>query len=201
MNRHQPPPQPEIQKENIAPNQAPNHEFPGSPPGLRRASLSSAPFFPTPQKRRVDTPLKPAVLRGQNSYRLHHDQKPDRINPWKAARISLENQGVQPAVSGKNGDPNLFIFHLPNSWTEKDLLDHFSPFGQIISARIMKDKITNKTKGFGFVSFLSIVSAFGAIQTMNGFRVKGKKLKVELKKMRFEAECYFAPVFKGPRYG
>ena len=81
-------------------------------------------------------------------------------------------------------DPNLFIFHLPNLWTEEDLIQHFSPFGRIISAKIIKDPITGKTKGFGFVSYTNELSAYGAIKTMNGFRVQGKKLKVELKKKK-----------------
>ena len=96
---------------------------------------------------------------------------------------SLNNNSFQ---FSKFSDPNLFIFHLPNSWKEDDLIDHFSPFGQIVSARIMKDKITGKTKGFGFVSYTKVISAIGAIKSMNGFRVKGKKLKVELKKNKFE---------------
>jgi len=49
----------------------------------------------------------------------------------------------------------------------------------------MKDRITGKTKGFGFVSYKKTISAIAAIKTMNGFRVKGKKLKVELKKNKF----------------
>ena len=77
---------------------------------------------------------------------------------------------------------NLFIFHLPNEWTEDDLSRSFSPFGKIVSARIMTDKATGRSRGFGFVSYDNPPSALSAVRGMNGFSVLGKRLKVQLKK-------------------
>ena len=84
----------------------------------------------------------------------------------------------------KQGPPgcNLFLFHLPNEWRVQELLAHFSPFGNIVSARIMTEKATGRSKGFGFVSYDNPQSAQAAIKAMNGYSVMGKKLKVELKK-------------------
>jgi len=58
----------------------------------------------------------------------------------------------------------------------------FSTFGQVISARIMVDKVTGRSRGFGFVSYNNPDSALQAIKAMNGFVVGHKRLKVEQKK-------------------
>lgn len=78
---------------------------------------------------------------------------------------------------------NIFVFHVPINWTDEDFNAHFSPFGQIISAKIHVDPITKASKGFGFVSYGSPAAATMAIKGMNGFDTKqGKFLKVTIKK-------------------
>jgi len=76
----------------------------------------------------------------------------------------------------------LFIFHLPNEWKENDLIEFFKEFGTIISARIMTDRTTGRSRGFGFVSYDNPNSAKNAITKMNGLQVGSKRLKVQLKK-------------------
>lgn len=44
---------------------------------------------------------------------------------------------------------NLFVFHIPNEMTNVDLFNQFSPFGNVISARIMVDNDTGRSRGFG----------------------------------------------------
>lgn len=77
---------------------------------------------------------------------------------------------------------NLFIFHLPNDWTEVELTNCFKEFGNVISSRIECDKETGRSKGYGFVSFDNPVSAYNSMQQMNGKPVSNKRLKVQLKK-------------------
>eukprot|EP00927_Polykrikos_kofoidii_P074711 TRINITY_DN7073_c0_g1_i1.p1 TRINITY_DN7073_c0_g1~~TRINITY_DN7073_c0_g1_i1.p1 ORF type:complete len:341 (-),score=65.50 TRINITY_DN7073_c0_g1_i1:142-1125(-) len=78
---------------------------------------------------------------------------------------------------------NIFVFHVPLNWTDEDFHAHFSPFGQIVSAKIHVDPITKASKGFGFVSYASPAGATMAIKGMNGFDTKqGKLLKVTIKK-------------------
>lgn len=79
---------------------------------------------------------------------------------------------------------NLFIYHIPVTWTDADMVQCFSPFGNVVSATVFKDKMTNQSKGFGFVSYDNAVSAQNAIQGMNGMQIEGKRLKVEIKKPR-----------------
>lgn len=58
----------------------------------------------------------------------------------------------------------------------------FSPFGNVISAKVFVDKVTHLSKCFGFVSFDNASSAQVAIQSMNGYQIQGRRLKVQEKR-------------------
>ncbi len=78
---------------------------------------------------------------------------------------------------------NLFIYHLPHDLTDADLATAFNPFGNVISAKVYVDKYTGESKGFGFVSYDSIIAAEQAIELMNGFQIGNKRLKVQHKRV------------------
>ncbi|EKX74375.1 RNA recognition motif domain containing protein [Theileria equi strain WA] len=89
-----------------------------------------------------------------------------------------------PSVGGSSFGPpgaNLFVFHVPASWNDIDLIEHFKHFGTVISARVQRDA-AGRNRGFGFISYDNPQSALIAIKNMNGFSVGGKYLKVQLKK-------------------
>ncbi|XP_032591579.1 CUGBP Elav-like family member 2 isoform X1 [Drosophila grimshawi] len=85
---------------------------------------------------------------------------------------------------------NLFIYHLPQEFTDTDLASTFLPFGNVISAKVFIDKQTSLSKCFGFVSFDNPESAQMAIKAMNGFQVGTKRLKVQLKKPKDASKPY-----------
>jgi RNA recognition motif-containing protein len=92
---------------------------------------------------------------------------------------------ISQQLAGENHGPdgcNLFVFHIPNEMTNLDLFNYFSPFGNVISARIMVDTGTGRSRGFGFVSYDDSSSANQAIGQMNGLQLGKKRLKVQLKK-------------------
>jgi len=101
----------------------------------------------------------------------------------QAAQATAGAANSQAVSSGKQGPvgSNLFVYHIPNSWDDNILRQHFEHFGSILSCRIQKDT-EGRARGFGFISYDSPEAAQAAIAGMHGFPVEGKWLKVQLKK-------------------
>lgn len=72
----------------------------------------------------------------------------------------------------------LYVGNLPNSISEQELQDVFTPFGEVKSVNIIKDKDTGEPRGFGFVEIADTEAAQTAIAEVDGKEVKGRKLKV-----------------------
>lgn len=73
----------------------------------------------------------------------------------------------------------LFIGGLNTETTEKALEQFFSKYGRIVEVILMKDRETNKSRGFAFVTFESPSDAKDAAREMNGKSLDGKTIKVE----------------------
>jgi RNA recognition motif-containing protein len=81
---------------------------------------------------------------------------------------------------------NIYVGNLPFSTTDDDLNQLFSPYGSVSSARIIKDKFTDRSRGFGFVEMDNDDEADKAIEATNGKEVDGRALKVSEGKPREE---------------
>ena len=72
----------------------------------------------------------------------------------------------------------LYVGSLPYSVTEEELQTLFSSYGEVESVRIITDKFTGQSKGFGFVSMVNEADAGKASQELNGKALKGRTLIV-----------------------
>ena len=72
----------------------------------------------------------------------------------------------------------LYVGNLPHSLTEQDLTDLFSPYGNIKEAKLIVDRDTGKSRGFGFVEMESKEEALKAIKELNGKDVEGREIIV-----------------------
>lgn len=73
---------------------------------------------------------------------------------------------------------NIFVGNLAWSATEEELRQEFEAFGQVISATIIKDKISNRSRGFGFVEMPDPNHGKAAIAALNGKELQGRALTV-----------------------
>ena len=72
---------------------------------------------------------------------------------------------------------SIYVGNLSFSSDEKTLQDLFAPFGEVISARVMSDRETGRSRGFGFVE-MEQSAARNAISELNGKEVDGRKLRI-----------------------
>ncbi len=72
----------------------------------------------------------------------------------------------------------LYVGNLPYSFRDGDLEKAFSPYGQSTSAKVMMERDTGRSKGFGFVEMGSDAEAQAAIEALNGQQIGGRGLVV-----------------------
>jgi len=73
---------------------------------------------------------------------------------------------------------NIYVGKLPYSVTEDDLRAMFVEFGDLESVKIIKDRYSGQSKGFGFVEMPSNSEADKAIKALNGKFIHGQNIKV-----------------------
>ena len=72
----------------------------------------------------------------------------------------------------------LFVGSLPFSMSDDDLAELFKEYGEVESARIILDRETNRSRGFGFVEFGNDDEAAAAIKGLDGSEVDGRTIVV-----------------------
>jgi RNA recognition motif-containing protein len=77
---------------------------------------------------------------------------------------------------------NLYIGNLPYRIEEDSLRQMFSPYGTVETAKVIKDRQTGRSKGFGFVEMGSQAEADAAIKALNETALDGRNIKVNLAK-------------------
>ncbi|NVK29205.1 MAG: RNA-binding protein [Flavobacteriia bacterium] len=73
---------------------------------------------------------------------------------------------------------NIFIGNLSYRVEDGDLADLFAQYGDVESARVIKDRETGRSRGFAFVVMNDDTDANSAIEALNGFDMNGRPLRV-----------------------
>ncbi|KAL5073563.1 hypothetical protein RYX36_012547 [Vicia faba] len=84
------------------------------------------------------------------------------------------------AVKKEIDDTNLYIGYLPPTLEDDGLIQLFQQFGEIVMAKVIKDRMTGLSKGYGFVKYADITMANNAIVAMNGYRLEGRTIAVRV---------------------
>ena len=74
---------------------------------------------------------------------------------------------------------NIYVGNVKYEMTENDLKEMFSAYGEVASARIITDKDTGRSKGFGFVEMPDRAEGTDAMESMNGISLGKKPLVVK----------------------
>ena len=81
---------------------------------------------------------------------------------------------------------NIYVSNLSFNVTDDDLEGFFADYGEVSSARVITDKFTNRSRGFGFVEMPSDEAARKAIAELDGGVVEGRAIKVSEARPREE---------------
>ena len=73
---------------------------------------------------------------------------------------------------------NIYVSNLSYNVQDEDLRGFFTPYGEVTSAKVIMDKFTGKSKGFGFVEMTDSASAKKAIAELDNGTVDGRNIKV-----------------------
>jgi len=76
----------------------------------------------------------------------------------------------------------IFVGNLSFQVTDFDLEDLFKQYGEVVSAKVILDRDTNRSRGFGFVEMNSESAVEAAIEALNGSEVKGRAINASVAK-------------------
>ena len=79
---------------------------------------------------------------------------------------------------------NIYVGNLPFNLGEEDLKEIFEEYGEVTSSKIISDKFSGRSKGFGFIEMDSDDEANNAIKELNNAEVGGRNIKVNESKPR-----------------
>ncbi|MGL4982174.1 MAG: RNA recognition motif domain-containing protein [Treponemataceae bacterium] len=72
----------------------------------------------------------------------------------------------------------IYVGNLNYATNEQQLQEMFTPYGEVLSAVIIKDRFTEQSKGFGFIEMSDDQAADAAIEELNGKEIDGRRLRV-----------------------
>lgn len=108
------------------------------------------------------------------TFRAIEQRLPNHCRQWHVFRVDDDRM-------------NIYVGNLPYRMSDDELRNLFTPFGEVASAKIIMDKMTDRSKGFGFVEMPDNSAAETAIREVNGKDMGGRPLRVNEAKPRENA--------------
>jgi len=114
-----------------------------------------------------------------------------QVQQQQQALNAAQQQAAAAAASTQpeNDDSktNLIVNYLPQTMTQEEIRSLFSSIGEVESCKLIRDKVTGQSLGYGFVNYHRADDATKAIQTLNGLRLQNKTIKVSYARPSSEA--------------
>lgn len=95
---------------------------------------------------------------------------------------------------------NIYVSNLSYAVQDEDLREFFTEYGEVSSAKVITDKFTSRSRGFGFVEMPDDEAARKAIAELDGGMVDGRAIKVMEAKPREEKSNNSRPAFSKSRW-
>jgi heterogeneous nuclear ribonucleoprotein A1/A3 len=95
-----------------------------------------------------------------------------------ASEFSASNASLFQAIRSMSSSSKLFVGGLSYGTDEMSLREAFSQYGEVVEARVILDRETGRSRGFGFVTYTSTEAASSAIQAFDGQDLHGRRIRV-----------------------
>lgn len=113
----------------------------------------------------------PQSFMKQSSTLSIQGSNPGSNPPWALGSIGVKKE---------HDETNLYIGYLPPTLDDDGLIRLFTSFGDIVMAKVIKDRVTGLSKGYGFVKYADVSMANQAIANMHGFHLDGRTIAVRV---------------------
>ncbi len=97
---------------------------------------------------------------------------------WALPGTGAPSQKDKDREARPEGSDEIYVGNLPYEATEQELRKLFRKYGKVVSARVISNKGSGKSKGFGFVEMRTPAQTDAAVQGVNGKEMGGRKLVV-----------------------
>lgn len=101
-----------------------------------------------------------------------------------SAAQNNNNNNNSAANNNNNNEPdpktNLIVNYLPQTMSQDEIRSLFVSFGEVESCKLIRDKVTGQSLGYGFVNYVKQEDAEKAINALNGLRLQNKTIKVSI---------------------
>lgn len=133
------------------------------------------------------TDLKKALLRTDQylgGYKIRICKFPSTTSAKKDSKNDAETEDFDPIAELQKLEAEimdtgrLFLRNLPFSCTERDLIEHFKSFGEIVDCQCVVDRKTGNCKGFAVITFMFPEHALAAYKKLDGTIFKGRMLHI-----------------------